>query len=165
MPHLWDNTLNKPSLNKTYESEEIFHLSSTQYSVLTNHCTLQWPWKTISFFINNAVPIEQYFKRTVFRENIKSEEIFHLFSKWRTLQSKVLHSQSNNNENIKWLFAHSPPCLTHEYNIGQCDRPQAILALTLRARINIAYWRSPMANVALKSQILHAIWKKPFNNL
>ena len=28
-------------LNKTSESEEIFHLSSTQYSVFTEHCALQ----------------------------------------------------------------------------------------------------------------------------
>ena len=28
MPHLWDTNLNEPSLNKAFESEEIFHLSS-----------------------------------------------------------------------------------------------------------------------------------------
>ena len=32
MPHLWDSTLNEPSLKKTSEFEEIFHLFSTQYS-------------------------------------------------------------------------------------------------------------------------------------
>ena len=56
-----------------------------------------------------------------------------------------------NKENIKWLFAHDPSYLTHECNIGPGESSQAILALALRPRANIAFWRSPKANIALKS--------------
>ena len=71
MPLLWDSTSNEPSFSKTFESGEIFHLSSTQYSVFTKHCTLQWPWKTTNFFISNAAPIRQHLKRTVFKQNVR----------------------------------------------------------------------------------------------
>ena len=43
--------------------------------------------------------------------------------------------QSNNKEIIKWLLEHGFPCLTYEYNIGPCDRPQALLDLCTRANI------------------------------
>ena len=68
MPYKWDSTSNELSLNKTSKSEEIFHLFSTQYSVLTTNCTLQWPWITINFFIINATPMRQHLKRTVFNK-------------------------------------------------------------------------------------------------
>ena len=67
-----------------FKSEEIFHVSNTQYSqysVLINHCTLLWPRRTTNFFIINATPIRQHFKRTVFKKTFKFEEIFHLSSK------------------------------------------------------------------------------------
>ena len=50
-------------------------------------------------------------------------------------------------------FCAWPSNLTHECNIGPGGRPQAIFALALRTRANIAFWRSPRANIALKSQI------------
>ena len=67
MPPLWNITSNEPPLNKTFESKEIFYLSSTQYSVLTKHCTLQWPWRTSNFFIINATPMRQHLKRTIYK--------------------------------------------------------------------------------------------------
>ena len=44
-------------------------------------------------------------------------------------------------------------------------RQKAILARVLCTRANIAFWRSPMANIALVSQTWRAMRKKPFYNL
>ena len=79
IPHLWDSTLNEPSLNKTFESEEIFHLFSTQYSVLIKQCTLQWPWKTTNFS-SLLMPYlwESTSNEPSSNKTSKSEEIFHV---------------------------------------------------------------------------------------
>ena len=74
--HPQDRTLNKSSLDKTSKFKEIFYLSSTQYSVLTKHCTLKWPWKTTNFFIINAKPMRLHFKRTVFKQNVVIQRDF-----------------------------------------------------------------------------------------
>ena len=50
-----------------------------------------------------------------------------------------------------WLFTHGPSCLTHECNIGPDNRQKAILARARSAWANIAFWRSPRANIALRS--------------
>ena len=91
MPYLWDSTSNEPSLNKMFKSEEIFYLFSTQYSVFTKHCILQWPCRTNNFFIINATPIRQHLKRIIFKQNTWIQRDFSLilyavFTKHCTLQ-------------------------------------------------------------------------------
>ena len=78
MPHLWDSTSNEPSLNKTFESKEIFHLSSTQYSqniVFYNDLEELLISLLLMSHLRDSTLNEPSLKK------FESEKIFHLSSK------------------------------------------------------------------------------------